>query len=103
MSYEEEEMLQKDLEEIQKQMQADRVKAIKSSLEKTKPFKDFITGREAEWEKLKDLIGLTAYQLPAIGNDLITKDFIAGIRYCTELIDGRVQEFNKAFEELGKE
>lgn len=103
MNYEEQELFEGDLEEVQERIKGERTKAVKSSLEKTKPFKDFITGKEAEWEKVKDLIGLTAYQLPAIGNEFITKDFIAGIRYCTELIDGRVQEFNKAFEELGKE
>ena len=102
MNLEEQELFEQD-DLLEEKARVEKAQAVKSSLEKCKPFKDFITGKEAEWEKVKDLIGLTAYQLPAVGNEIITKDFIAGIRYCTELIDGRVQEFNKAFEEFGKE
>lgn len=103
MSYETDEMFSGSSNKELERVSTENRKRNKEVLEKTKPFKDFIMGREAEWKTVKDSIGLHMYQLPMAGNEVITKDFIAGCRFFAELIDGFASQFDRAFEDLGKE
>ena len=103
MSIETDEMFAEEQAQAREEETIARKKAIKTTLEKTKVFKDFVMGREKEWADVKDKVALHMYQLPMAGNDVITKDFLAGCRFFAELVDGFALQFDKAFDELGKE
>ena len=103
MSYETEEMFKEEQLKEAEAVSAENRKRTVSTLEKTKPFKDLITGKEKEWELVKEKVALHMYQLPMAGNEVITKDFLAGCRFFSELVDGFINQFDSAFAELGKE
>lgn len=75
---------------------------MKETLRELRPFKELILGNEADWKLVKEHIGLYAFNLPMVGNQNITSDFICGIRFCLELIDERCRSFDNAYNQLGK-
>jgi hypothetical protein len=97
MSYETDEMFEQEESSREDEAKVERAKAIRTTLKKTKPFKDLLVGKDKEWSKVKEAVALHCYNLPAIGNDIITKDFLAGIRYFQELVDAYVSQFDEAF------
>jgi len=79
-------------------------KMIKNTLEKSKAFKDFIVGKEKEWEELKKVLADHVFSILSLDNrELVSREFLDGFKYLVTLIDSRVVEFDTAFEQLGKE
>ena len=97
------EEISKEELEFESKAKAERMQAMKKALEAGKPFKDLLLGREKEWKEVKGLISTHVYDILMVGNEIITRDFLAGIKHCVELIDTRIKECDSAFEALGKE
>lgn len=90
-----------EAEQARLKAEAERVKLEREFLLKNKCFKDLILGREDIWEACKDNIALYAFRLPEVGNDVVTKDVLAGMRFCLEYIDGRRTGWDDIFKKLG--
>lgn len=107
MSYETDEQFtnEQDAEqaEAEAQARADKARMIKLQLEKGKPFKDLLKDKSKEWELVKSSVKEDIYNLIMVGNDVVTRDFLAGIKHCLDVIETRVKEFDHAFEQLGRE
>lgn len=101
------EMYGEDIEaeenEAEIQRQAEIQKGLKKTLDLCKPYKELVTSNPKSWEDVKEAITKEVYRLIEVGNEYISRDFLAGVKHCQELIDARVEQFDKAFEALGKE
>lgn len=92
-----------DANEEDKEASLARKKQIKATLEKCKPVKDLLVGRETEWEAVKGIIKDYVYANLMVGHEIVSRDFLAGIKMAIEIIDARATAFDDAFVELGKE
>lgn len=98
------EMFEEEQRRLAEEEAIARKKMIKNTLEKSKPFKDFVFGKEKEWEELKKVLADHVFSILSLDNrELVSRDFLDGIKYVVTLVDSRITEFDSAFEQLGKE
>ena len=86
---------------VRKEEEAKRIKAEREFLVENRCFKDLIMGREEAWEAVKDNMALYCFRLPEIGNEVISKDLLVGIRFALEMIDARVKQWDETFAKGG--
>lgn len=92
------------LEEATKEQEAINVgmrKELEKQLKATKPFKELLLGKDKEWEEAKNEVKAHIYSILMVGNEVVSRDFLAGIKHCIELFDARCEEFDSAFAKLG--
>lgn len=82
-------------------LEAENRKRLEKQLKATKPFKELLIGKEAEWSEVKNGIKDHIYSILMVGNEIVSRDFLSGIKHCIELIDERCNEFDDAFTKLG--
>ena len=75
----------------------------KEDLRKYKPIKDLLKGREKEWDGTKEIVKTWIYENLMVGNEVVTRDFLAGIKFFTEIVDERLRVYDESFYNLGKE
>lgn len=92
-------------EQIRHEAQVEKDKLHTKTLVENKPFKDLLLGREELWEKCKDVLKSDIYdRIYFSSNDEFpTKEFLAGFKFCIELVEHKVVEYDAAFDKLGKE
>ena len=77
-------------------------KADEKFLNECKCFKDFMLGKEKEFEVCKDYIIKYIFQTVQLGG-VINSDFIAGIRMCLEMFEELPGKWDDTFARLGQE
>ena len=101
MSYETDEQYTNEIEseqaQAEEQARAEKARLIKVQLEKGKPFKDLFKDKSKEWEAVKASVKEDIYNLIMVGNEVVTRDFLAGIKHCLDVMETRVKEFDHAF------
>jgi len=101
MSVEEQEAFVEEATMEEEAFNADMRKRLEDQLKATKCFKELLIGKEKEWEEVKKEVKSHIYTILMVGNEVVSRDFLAGIKHCIELFDARCEEFETAFTKLG--
>lgn len=92
----------KSEEELREEI-AQKDKKRREDLKKYKYIAELIKGREKAWEGTKDIVKDWVYANLMVGHEVVSRDFLAGIKFAIEIIDERYKTFETSFNELGKE
>ena len=89
-------------DEVKSEIEA-KDKVRRENLKKFRPIADLIKGREKDYEGTKEIIKDWVYENLMVGHEVVSRDFLAGIKFAMEIIDERYKTFETSFNELGKE
>ena len=92
----------KSAEELKEEI-AEKDKKRREDLKKFQPIAELIKGKEKAWEGTKSIIKDWVYTNLMVGHEVVSRDFLAGIKFAIEIIDERYKTFETSFNELGKE
>lgn len=84
-------------QKIREQAEIDRQKGYKLVLKLNKPFKELLMGKEDLWEQCREVLIHDIYNRLYAGETPVSKDFLAGIKWCVEMIPFKVKEYDEAF------
>ena len=101
INYETQEAFNEEMQEALEEANVQKTKMLEKQLKATKCYKELLVGKEKEWEAVKEDVKSHIFSILMVGNEVVSRDFLAGIKHCVELFDARCQEFETAFAELG--